>query len=515
MRNLIRLVNFMLLFCFIWATLSCTQLKQEEVYKRAEESFPDSVNIDFSKDLNVTTHSTTLPEYDVSAVFSFTFPKPIQASSLASNVTLIREDDNSPEEVSIYLSTDRKKVYVKPVFRFARGNGEVLMKGLKPGLNYRIVFSPSLKFEDNSISGMEKIFRFKSKSLDYGIYWFSYDGRVEKFVSRRTNPYFDPSKPSVIYIHGWQKDTTIKDYFRENPYFLITKTIKNVNTSQFWVSKNYNVGVFYWNQFADESEVKDAEAKIWSYSGFKRMRYRLKDGSYLSFNESKSIGDLAFECFVENFKNYSGSEIRLIGHSLGNQLATVLAWKIHKGIESGILPPNVMPKRLVLLDPFWSKGEKNYIGNRWTGEVSRQYVRELITLRAIAVEMYKGSMIGGLLVGDENEEMKGMVAFYRLWADFIPTNDQAEQHTYAVAWYFWSMESMVNGDNYKFGAAVDNDTVKKMMNWNWTKNKPIEESFRKMWYTEGQGNKTPTPLDDYFKQKSGVSTWENENMSEK
>uniref|UniRef100_A0A7C5U5P8 Uncharacterized protein n=1 Tax=Fervidobacterium nodosum TaxID=2424 RepID=A0A7C5U5P8_9BACT len=513
MKRFLKVLGFLLGLLLLIILAGCTQSFQTTSQENSE-NFPDAVSIDLNKitDIEKGQLAINLPEYDVSTIFSSTFSKPIQYSSLSGNVKLIREDNNSSEEIEIYLSSDRKTIYIKPIFRFIAGNNEVYMKGLKPGLTYKIVISPYIRFDDNSTLGIEKVFRFQTKNLDYGIYWFSPDGKAEKFVPGRANAYFNPSKPSVIYLHGWEKDTTIRDYFREDPYFLITKTIKNVNTGQFWTNKNYNIGVFYWNQFADEGEVKDAEAKIWTYAGPKGMRYRLSNGNYVNLNVSKSVSDLAFECFSQNFRSYSGSEIRIAGHSLGNQLATVLTWKIHKAIESGTLPSSVMPKRLVLLDPFWSKGEKSYLGNKWTGEVARQYVKELISTRRIAVEMYKSSMIGGILVGDENEEMKGMVAFYRLWADFIPTTDQAEQHGYAVSWYFWSMAGAVNGDTYKFGAAVDSNTIKSMMNWDWANNRPVSSSSRRMWYTEGRGNTTPTPLDDYFKVKSGVSTWSEDDV---
>ena len=42
-----------------------------------------------------------------------------------------------------------------------------------------------------------------------------------------------------------------------------------------WKADGWNVAIFYWNQMADEDEVKDAEAKIWSTNGPKGMRYRL------------------------------------------------------------------------------------------------------------------------------------------------------------------------------------------------------------------------------------------------
>jgi hypothetical protein len=40
------------------------------------------------------------------------------------------------------------------------------------------------------------------------------------------------------------------------------------------VQAGYNVGIMYWNQFADEDEVKDAEAKIWTATGTRAMRWK-------------------------------------------------------------------------------------------------------------------------------------------------------------------------------------------------------------------------------------------------
>jgi hypothetical protein len=462
------------------------------------------------KDTNAEILATNLPEYDVSVIFGVNFGKAIASTDLSTFVKLIKNDTSENLEIQVYLSDDKKTLFIKPIFRFIPGSSEVITNGLKPGYAYRIVVSRYLKFLDGSILGYDYFYDFKTKDLDYGIYWCASDGRAEKFIAGRKNSYFDPTKPSVIYIHGWQKDTTLRDYFREYPYFIITSSVKNVDTGRFWINKGFNIGVFFWNQFADESEVKDAEAKIWFYNnGYKNMRYRLYDGSYKDFALPKSVGDLAFEEFVKNFSNYNGSEIRIVGHSLGNQLATLLTYKVHQAIKSGQLPQNVMPKRLVLLDPFWSKYGKSYLGGKTTSEISSNYVREMIEQRGLAVEMYKSSMLGGYLVGDENAAMKSIVAFYRLWPDFIALNP-VEQHGYAVVWYFWSMAGLVNGYGYKFGAATSADSVKAMMNWDWSKNLPLSKDKLKMWYTEGDGNKTPTPLDDYFVLKSGVSTWNDE-----
>lgn len=42
---------------------------------------------------------------------------------------------------------------------------------------------------------------------DYGIYWYGKGNVSEKFVPGQANKYFNPSKPIIIYVHEWQKDS--------------------------------------------------------------------------------------------------------------------------------------------------------------------------------------------------------------------------------------------------------------------------------------------------------------------
>lgn len=76
-------------FLFVLTLLSllvltgCTQPPQG-VLQESSQNFPDAVNIDFSKftDAERSQLATNLPEYDVSTIFSSTFSKPVQYSSL-------------------------------------------------------------------------------------------------------------------------------------------------------------------------------------------------------------------------------------------------------------------------------------------------------------------------------------------------------------------------------------------------------------------------------------------------
>ncbi|PHQ80862.1 MAG: hypothetical protein COB66_03720 [Coxiella sp. (in: Bacteria)] len=96
--------------------------------------------------------------------------------------------------------------------------------------------------------------------------------------------YFDPKKPTIIFFHGWQPDT-VKNKSRFDLCYMYKQangqSSPRYNTLQYW--KGWNVGVFYWNQFADEANVVDAEAKIYSAHGIMSMRW-----AYLYFEPMKS-----------------------------------------------------------------------------------------------------------------------------------------------------------------------------------------------------------------------------------
>jgi hypothetical protein len=45
-------------------------------------------------------------------------------------------------------------------------------------------------------------------SLDYGLYWFGDADNWQKAIPNQSNAYYSASKPTIIYIHGWQKGSS-------------------------------------------------------------------------------------------------------------------------------------------------------------------------------------------------------------------------------------------------------------------------------------------------------------------
>lgn len=288
--------------------------------------------------------------------------------------------------------------------------------------------------------------------LDYGLYWVSVEGGIEKQVKALDDSgnvipsvinYYDDSRPTVIYFHGWKSGSSEDDYSRDNFTF---SDLGNSLSHLAWKQRGWNVGIYHWNQFSDESEVKDAEAKIWSANGPKGMRYRLDDGSYSTLQSpTKSIGEMAFEHIIIVLTNNNES-LRLAGHSLGNQLAVFVAEKINDGINEGTLSENIMPERIALLDPFWSRSGKSYLGdkngdgnNDWVGERTRWAIEDMMHDIDIAVEWYKTSAIFDVWIGDQNSELEDIVTVtsVRFW--YLSAIEIVGKHVNARHWYFQSM----------------------------------------------------------------------------
>lgn len=330
---------------------------------------------------------------------------------------------------------------------------------------------------------------YDGNSLDTGIYWFGKGDVSEKFIDGQNNSYFDPSKPTMIYVHGWQNGKT-ETLYREtfNP-----NNDLNVNLADFWIDKGWNVGIFYWNQLADELEVKDAEAKIWTVDGPRGMRWRKPDNSYVTSDvPSVSVSELFVQAYIEAMKDYSGSEIRLCGHSLGNQVVINVSKLISDRIDNGSISPKLLPNRVTLLDPFYSKGEKDYLNNKWTGELCREYVTSLKE-KNVVFELYKSSNINDLMVGDSNDGMKKLTAFIDVYPDYTGFFDQSAKHSASKELYFYSMafnppaeikDGVATGKDAGY-ASTSTDRIREMMNM---PNK----------WTQRDGKNTNTPEDDTF-----------------
>jgi hypothetical protein len=310
-----------------------------------------------------------------------------------------------------------------------------------------------------------------------------------KEIKSLTADYYDPTLPTLIYIHGWQNGS-MKEGFTpsfDNP----DDILGDINYANIWKNPNatvygtdytniptrskkqpsddsisygtsiykyrnhtskssqaWNIAVFDWVEYADESEVKDAEAKMWTVFGPQGIRKRKSDGSYTSDSELKALGMGVAEACALSIKEFmgttfSGSEFRLAGHSLGGQMTAV--------VGKYLLDWNsIVPNRIEFLDPFWSNWSKDYLNGDWVGERCRWYTQEMYSRKYVAFTHYRSSLVtGSPFVGDANDEINDTAILVNLASWW--TGDQTKKHTYVEDWYF---STLANGQ-----------TVECKVNW--------------------------------------------------
>jgi hypothetical protein len=275
------------------------------------------------------------------------------------------------------------------------------------------------------------------EQLDVNLYWYGPGNVSERAIAGQTNPWYNPSKPTIIYIHGWENGTTQRR-FRES--FDRSTLNKNADVARGWIDRGWNVGIFYWNQLSDEGEVKDAEAKIYTVDKSKftnATRWRDVNGAYHP-GPNLTVTQQFVNAYKSAMQNYGGAEVRLAGHSLGAQLAVTAASALWKEGKAGTLAANKVPKRVALLDHAYLNGPHGWINNQWTGEVGRALVRE--NRGDIAYENYRtsGTSSNGF-IGDNNQGLIDMTAFVEVRPWMFGAFDFGSKHNFAPGYYFESI----------------------------------------------------------------------------
>ncbi|CAE7290447.1 unnamed protein product [Symbiodinium sp. CCMP2592] len=237
--------------------------------------------------------------------------------------------------------------------RFAR-RGELAGVGILPAAAIAVCrclhFFASRKIAIQSKVRRGNGFQGFPNQLDYGLYFFGCGDECQKYIDCEDNIHFSRDKDTLVYVHGWEVDR-VGQLYRET--FNWKKNEPrcglDVDLARAWLDNGWNVAVFYWDMFADEPWLPDAEAKIWTARGRRRMRYRLASGTFQeadspSHSASSLLGKILYSLVQASPKK----QLRLAGHSLGAPLVIAAASNMfeQQGMPCGV--------RIALLDPYWS-----------------------------------------------------------------------------------------------------------------------------------------------------------------
>mmetsp|Transcript_58795 Transcript_58795/g.137675 ORF Transcript_58795/g.137675 Transcript_58795/m.137675 type:complete len:588 (+) Transcript_58795:25-1788(+) len=248
------------------------------------------------------------------------------------------------------------------------------------------------------------------QQLDTNIYWFGRDDQSEK-ATGYASKFYDPNKPTMLYFHGW---TGEGDGWTSRCKRLTTRCHPDICPNgggqllvDSWLDEGWNVGFFYWDQFADEGCARDAEQKLWfdrRGDGFRWKAYNVTSGlSYFqNYNEELdelSVSDMCVHRVKAAMGSFSGPQVRFVGHSLGAQLAVRCASMLH------VQDHPAAPSRLALLEPYFSKHSHMYffgchaqvttdegMGD-FAAKLTVEYVNSMWQSKKVVTEIYKSSLL--------------------------------------------------------------------------------------------------------------------------
>ena len=320
--------------------------------------------------------------------------------------------------------------------------------------------------------------------------------------------FFDPHKPTMIFIHGVQTNMTAAKLRFDFCYQFPGKdqTLSPLyDTLAYW--KDWNVAVFYWNQFADVKKrtfldleaIVDPETYIynsegrdgigWVYLNNKKELATCRNSDKHCMPIPKNpqgkvynLSELAFAAYQNAMPEDYHQPLWISGFSLGNQIAIMLTKQIAEH------PHLLQPQQLILLDPYYTPSFlKIDIGDRKVAIApydKEQVDKILATNHRLALSLYRSSLVSSSIYGDLNIPLQQEAAYLRVCPLYLNHLDGDEakkfQHLTALYYYFDSKHYPLHYDDSSKqgfeksypGANYEVDDVRKFMgqarecNWN-------------------------------------------------
>ena len=189
---------------------------------------------------------------------------------------------------------------------------------------------------------------------DYGltIEWIGSNGEATTFQKNR---------PTAI-VFGGVTDYNIKEAINLNSEVytasVIATSITLQKTSRLWDRQGFNIGVFHYENFADDTE-ENVIKKIFNSSS---MTYINKDGETKTTAPDFNLTEAFISAYLksatsDDLANSGGKyiqEVRFIGNGVGAVLALSVAEYLDYLYENGAVGVGYLPDRIDLIDPYFS-----------------------------------------------------------------------------------------------------------------------------------------------------------------
>jgi len=242
-----------------------------------------------------------------------------------------------------------------------------------------------------------------------GLFWYSWDSSAKQLLEEPADSelgasFVDPTKPTVVFIHGMQMDGYVYRNDYQVPAVLNpaeTLGLTELSSSDkfyiqyAWLNKGWNVGMFHWERFSSGEggallELPTGnEERIWATDGPSKDRH-IDPTGYPHFGATEySIAEHFAAEYIRAMNllpdNMGEEEIRFVAHSMGGQVVAaglfLLTELAHPDVNQ--ISVDKLPNRYALIDTYFGtvvkldNGESFIMGPeditvRWSGKTLPQ-----------------------------------------------------------------------------------------------------------------------------------------------
>ncbi len=191
--------------------------------------------------------------------------------------------------------------------------------------------------------------------LQLWVDWYLPGGDYTGLIDLSGSPAFSPNKPTFIHFNGWgigngrEGRDFISNYVKDGA--------PDLHVTDLWLERGWNFAVVDWTQFSDEIDLRNAEAKIWTTEGPKKMRWKDSNGKWHE-GPSAAVARLVADILEPQLRALKNSEVLFHGHSFGSQLALAVAEELIR--RNQINPGINLPQQTVITDAVFTSGAKSY-----------------------------------------------------------------------------------------------------------------------------------------------------------
>ena len=188
-----------------------------------------------------------------------------------------------------------------------------------------------------------------------------YELKIEWIDAEGKETTFKNQKPVVILFAGVTENTRKESYtLPEDVYTrdLLASSIKDTmdrNTSSYWIKAGYNVGVFHYESFADDTQ-ENVSKKIYSkaFNTYKTLANQVGTANFNLTEAFVSTWKKVVDVANLNGNNIDMFEVRFVGNSVGANLALSASDYLYEMYLAGKIAGNAVPNRVSIINPYFS-----------------------------------------------------------------------------------------------------------------------------------------------------------------